>query len=208
MESSRQRHAVRGFVAATVATFVALLSHVLGGGDVPGWLGILAPWVLSLPMCMGLARWTLSLGRLSVSVGVSQFFFHTLFVLGASGGSASFVTSGVGHGSHGLVLVAAESSAAASAYDPAVMWLWHGVAAVITIAAVQRGESALASIRRVAAWVASWVAARVTPAQLAPVAMAPGRMPTPQFSTASLSACFAFSPLLRRGPPLALTPAF
>ncbi|MBF0671828.1 MAG: hypothetical protein IR160_04495 [Salinibacterium sp.] len=204
MESSRQRHAVRGVAAATVATFVALLSHVLGGGEVPGWLGILTPWMLSLPVCIALARWSLSFGRLAVSVGVSQFFFHTLFVIGASGGSTALVSSTAGHGSHGLVMVAAESSVGAASYDSDVMWLWHGVAATVTILAVHRGESALARIRRIAGWAVAWVAARVMPAHLEPVGVAAERMPLPQFSRLSLSSCLARASHPRRGPPLAL----
>lgn len=200
MERSRSRHAVRGVVAATVATLVALLSHVLAGGEIPGWLGILTPWVLSLPVCVGLARWSLSLGRLSVSVAVSQFFFHTLFVLGASGGSGMVVTANSGHAGHGFELVAA-STAAAPASDSAVMWVWHAIAAVVTIAAVHRGEQAVHRIGRVAARVAAWVAVRILPGSLTPVAVTVARFPAAVFSAAPLASHFELSPLLRRGPP-------
>lgn len=202
MESSRQRHAVRGVVVAVLATFVALLSHVLGGGETPGWLGILVPLVLSLPVCVGLARWRLSLPRLVLSIGLSQFLFHALFVIGAPSGAAAF-SSPAGHGSHAVVFVAGEAATAAASGSLA-MWLWHGVAAVVTIAAVQRGESALTRIRRTGARVLSWVAARIVPAAPRPDATERPRLPAPAFSSASRSVGPSFSPLLRRGPPFAL----
>lgn len=202
MEKSRQGHAVRGLVAASVATLVALLSHVLGGGEVPGWLGILTPWVLSLPVCIGLARWSLSLGRLSVSIGVSQLFFHTMFVLGTPSGADSFsAPGGVGHASHGVVLFSAQPNAAPLMPDSAQMWLWHAIAAAVTVLAVHRGESAVRRIGRVAVRVATWVAARILPGLLVPVAGFVARRPRTAFSTASLATRFELSPLLRRGPP-------
>ena len=55
MRPSRRVPLLRGFVGATIATFVALASHVWAGGDMPGMLGIAVPWLLSLTACTLLA---------------------------------------------------------------------------------------------------------------------------------------------------------
>ncbi|MEG3613518.1 hypothetical protein V5O49_00060, partial [Isoptericola sp. MSP01] len=39
---------LRGTLVAALTTGVALASHVAGGGSGPGWLGVAAPWALSL----------------------------------------------------------------------------------------------------------------------------------------------------------------
>lgn len=122
-----------------MASFVALLSHVSAGGTVPGWLGILIPFVLSLAVCTVLTGRRLSVWRLSVAVVLSQALFHTLFVLG------SFAVPSMGqshHAMHGMTDVMPSSSAPmvdALHGDPA-MWLGHAIAAVVTILALHRGE--------------------------------------------------------------------
>lgn len=122
-----------------MATFVALLSHVSAGGAVPGWLGILIPFVLSLAVCTVLTGRRLSVWRLSAAVLLSQALFHTLFVLG------SFAVPGMGqehHAMHGMGDAPPTSSVGtidALHGDPA-MWLGHAVAAAVTILALHRGE--------------------------------------------------------------------
>src|SRR5690625_5788395 len=62
MSSSREPlRLVRGGVAATVATALALIGHVAGGGAMPGWLGIALPWWLSVTVCTVLAGTRFSL---------------------------------------------------------------------------------------------------------------------------------------------------
>lgn len=136
MSRSRATRVVRASVAATVATFLALVSHVAGGGAMPEWLGIVVPWVLSLAICTILAGRTLSLVRLSVAVLASQALFHTLFVLGApaAGGLPTGHVHGVGVLDLGGDVVASPDAA---------MWLSHAIAAVLTIAALYRGERAV-----------------------------------------------------------------
>lgn len=136
MSRSRATRVVRASVAATVATFLALVSHVAGGGAMPEWLGIVVPWVLSLAICTILAGRTLSLVRLSVAVLASQALFHTLFVLGApaAGGLPTGHVHGVGVLDLGGDVVASPDAA---------MWLSHAIAAALTIAALYRGERAV-----------------------------------------------------------------
>ena len=97
MTSTRSARALRGALAAIVSTFVALLSHVAGGGEVPGLLGILVPLVLATAVCVPLAGRRLSVIRVSASVIASQVLFHALFVLGSAGNaSASSAGSSAG----------------------------------------------------------------------------------------------------------------
>lgn len=105
MPSSRDPlRLVRGGIAATLATAVALIGHVLGGGAVPGWLGIALPWWLSVTACTVLAGARFSLPRLSAAVLGSQALFHGLFMAGTPGDPAARLVdppgSHLGHGSH------------------------------------------------------------------------------------------------------------
>lgn len=169
MRPSRRIPLLRGFVGATIATFVALASHVWVGGDMPGMLGIAVPWVLSLTVCTLLAGRRLSLIRLSVSVLVSQLLFHALFVLGS-------ITpqGGLGPHVHGIGVLPAAGDVSAALPQDLVMWLAHGAAAVLTIAALHRGELIARALLTVARAVAAWIA-RVVPV-IAPVRIeAPSR---------------------------------
>lgn len=75
----RNQRALRGSAAAVFATFVALTSHVIGGGTLPSAMGVVVPLVLSTLICVLLAGRGLSLTRLSLSVLASQSLFHLLF---------------------------------------------------------------------------------------------------------------------------------
>lgn len=77
----RHRRALRGTLAAAAATFVALTSHILGGGAFPSATGIIVPLTLSTLVCVLVSGRRLSLPRLTISVGISQTLFHLLFSL-------------------------------------------------------------------------------------------------------------------------------
>lgn len=142
---SRATHLAKGLAAASIATFVALFGHVLGGGSVPSGVGIVASLVLSSAVCVVIAGRRLSVVRLTVSVAVSQVLFHFLFVLGSS---SHHVVAG--HERHGVAAaVTTEAHAAAS------MGVGHLVAAVITIAALYFGERVARSLAELAILVAS-----------------------------------------------------
>lgn len=156
MRPSRALRLLRGGVAATIATFVALLSHVAGGGAMPAWLGVVAPWLLSLAVCTVLAGRALSLVRLTIAVAISQFLFHALFVLGAVGTSAGSVMVGQGTHVHGaLPAMTAEAMPAMIHADP-TMWQWHAFAALTTIAALHRGERAVVRLLALTREIAEW----------------------------------------------------
>lgn len=205
-DRTRGARALRGGLAAVSATFVALMSHVAGGGEMPGLLGVVVPLVLSLPVCMA---WSgrLSLAGLSASVVASQLFFHVLFTLGTPAES-QLVSAGSGaHAGHeGMMTPTMPSTPAAgqatemAQADP-TMWLSHGLAAVVTIVLLYRGELMLLRLRELAVRAAAWllggravvdhVGSFVLPALPGVVAATFRALhPAPQLS-----------PLLRRGPP-------
>ncbi|MCP2266970.1 hypothetical protein APR03_004342 [Promicromonospora thailandica] len=187
-----------------MATAAALLSHLAGGGAAPGWLGLVVPWALSLTVCTALAGRRVALWRTVVSVALSQVLFHTLFVLGATAAVAP-----AGHAAHGgYTLPAPAAGADPSPYLPDLllagpaMWLWHGVAAAVTVAALYGGERLLDRLREQAARLAGRLRralpSRADVAPPAPVV----RVAVPDWFTGSFPARPEVSPSRRRGPPL------
>lgn len=154
---SRQAAVVRGSAAASVAIFAALAGHVSAGGAMPGMLGILVPWLLSLMVCVLLAGRRLSLWRMSLSVLVSQFLFHELFVLGAitpQGPPLQHV--------HGVQMTMPEGMfIPGAAMSDATMWLGHAIAAIATIAVLYRGERLVLALRDLARQSIHWLRERL-----------------------------------------------
>lgn len=144
--SNRAARTLKGLAAASFSTFVALFSHVIGGGAMPGLLGVLVPLILALPFCVALAGRRLSVPRLTASVAISQFLFHTLFSMGAT--SAPAAGSMSGHAGHGMpiVLDAAALPAAQLGHSDTQMWAAHLVAGILTVAALYSGEAVLARL--------------------------------------------------------------
>lgn len=200
MSSSRSLRTLRGVVAATVATLTALFSHVTGGGEVPGLLGLAVPLVLSVPVCVALAGRGLSLARLAVSVGVSQLLFHALFEIGGAAGPG-----GAAHAHGGLIDVSAATAHAgghdASMSTGTAMGVAHLLAAVVTIAALHRGEALLIAV-------AATTAHLVTRLVRVPVAPVPASPPVRRSSSAlrailPVAADVLADAVPRRGPPAA-----
>ena len=195
--STRKPAVVRGIAASSVAIFVALAGHMTGGGDMPGPLGVVVPWVLSLMVCVLLAGRRLSLIRLSLSVGLSQLLFHVLFVLGTitpSGVSAPHVHGGP------LVLPRGAGVSEAVAADGG-MWAGHLLAALVTIAALHRGERLVMALCALAAQAVRWVRRRVDAALTRPSVPRIRSLrvvPTPVLSAASA----LLATLRGRAPPL------
>lgn len=123
----------------------------------PGPLGIFVPWVLSAMVCVLLAGRKLSVIRLGISVAVSQFLFHMLFVLG------TITPSGpVGPHVHGAVMQLPAGSALPEAVAAdASMWLGHAVAALVTIIVLHRAERMLLALRDLAVDVIVWLRSRL-----------------------------------------------
>jgi len=197
MPHSRAVRALRGFSAAAVATFVALLSHVAGGGDVPGLLGILVPLVLATTVCTLLAGRRLSLVRLAISVAVSQLLFHSLFVLGASDQPTLTTT---GHHAGSMLSMSAETST--HLHTMPSMWVGHVVAAVVTTLAIFFAERMIYAVLEIARRLRAWASRLVSVVVLA---VATRRRPAAAWFAISRLPWGVFpSSLSRRGPPSVL----
>ena len=206
MRQSRAPRVLRGVFTATGATFTALLSHLAGGAAMPGLLGIVLPWVLSLMLCTVLARRALSLLRLSVGVALSQVLFHTLFVLGTV--SSTVVTYSAGHHASAAVVSATAAPTAqhtlAMVHADPVMWMWHSAAGVLTIFGYYRGERAVLRLRQLAVEVRGWVQSRFRAPLTVPLLPAAIRTRVRDAAGHPVSSVPQRSALQYRGPPPAL----
>lgn len=157
MTPSRKPAVVRGFAAASLATFAALAGHLTGGGQMPGALGIVVPWIFSFMVCVLLAGRKLSVIRLSISIAISQLLFHVLFVLGTIEPSGT----AVGH-VHGVPLALPGGAGMTEAVvADSTMWVGHLLAAIVTVVVAHRGERLLLAIRALAIQLVLWVRRRV-----------------------------------------------
>lgn len=207
--TSRGGAIARGGTAAALATAVALCSHVLAGGAVPHLLGVVVPFALAVPACTLLARWRPALPRLGSSVVVSQALFHTLFSLGAAPGGVAHLEH-AGRSSHfGQLGLTAQGEAllsttttGAHTMPSSTMWLAHLVAAVVTTAALHRGEELARRLHALA------VAVAVFLAPPAPVHVArPSSAPRPASTPVALPTARLVElaqEISRRGPPSGL----
>ena len=153
--AERAARASRGLAAAGFSTFVALASHVLAGGEVPGLLGIVVPLVFATSTCIALAGLRRSWLRLSVSVVISQVLFHTLFVIGAAGTATVVTGTGGAHAGHGaepmvMAVGSSGSSMVHAGHSGAWMWFAHAVAALVTVVTLRQGEAVLARFAELA----------------------------------------------------------
>ncbi|WP_243076837.1 hypothetical protein [Microbacterium sp. SS28] len=142
--TARQLRTLRGISAAGVATVVASTAHTLAGGGAPSAALVAVVILLAAPVAVALAGRTLALWRLALTVLASQLVFHVAFALSA--GATGAAGAAAAHAHHGA-LVLDSGPAAAWTLDP-LMLLGHAVAAVVTIAALHRGERMLRSIVR------------------------------------------------------------
>ncbi|GAB2469060.1 hypothetical protein GCM10027063_06830 [Promicromonospora xylanilytica] len=198
---------LRGGLAGLSATFVALASHLAGGGQLPGPLGILVPLALSLPVCMAWTGRRLSLPGLSASVVASQLFFHVLFVLGTPTTAAAPSSAANPHAGHEMMHVATAPAvqqaghASGTAHADALMWVWHALAAVVTITVLYRGELMLLRLRELAERMATWLLRGWAVLEGAVSLVAP-RLPRVLAATfRPLHPGTPLTPLSRRGPP-------
>jgi hypothetical protein len=162
--TTRWARVARGSVAAVFSVFVALVSHLAVGGTRPSAFALVACVVLATLVCVALAGKRMSLPRLTMSVGFSQFLFHGFFSLW----STSAMPIGAHHPVGGQMLMTVTSMPAPSqpmATDPG-MWLAHAIAAVITIAALLHGETAFWGLFQIARL---WFSALTSPPARGPL---------------------------------------
>lgn len=225
---------LRGGVAASIATAVALGGHLAAGAAMPGWLGILVPWWLAVAVSTLLAGTRFSLARMGAAVLISQALFHGLFSAGTPGdpglalvdppgshlghGAAHMATqaghtasgaehaaSGAGHAAHGGDGIAAVADHAAhGSHSDLQMLALHLLAALVTTVLLQHGESVL---MRCAGLALSVLAVLAHPPLLLLVTLlVPERpsRPVPPAPSLRHARRAVLTPQPRRGPPLVL----
>ncbi|MWV51045.1 hypothetical protein GRS96_17385 [Rathayibacter sp. VKM Ac-2803] len=131
----------RGSVAALTATATAAASHTLAGAEAPS-LAILALAIaFSAVVCVLLSGRRLSLTRLAVSVLLSQLAYHGLFLMTGGSGDVSVAgsTSTGAHFHDGGTVELIAAGGGHAAHSPGMLGA-HLIAAVLTIAALRRGE--------------------------------------------------------------------
>ncbi|KFF59707.1 hypothetical protein JF66_09455 [Cryobacterium sp. MLB-32] len=202
--TTRWARFTRGWIVAVVSTFVAAVSHTVGGGAGPGLLPIVVSLAFAGMICVVLAGRTLSLWRGTLAVLASQVIFHGLFSVGSSGGSLSpeAITASATH-QHGQVpgIIEATGSAAMSGagHEGTTMWAAHLVAAVVTIAALRFGERAFWGLLETAALI---LRALFQPGLTMVVPPVTGRRPTTARVSAPRDLLVLLTSVRRRGPPV------
>jgi hypothetical protein len=189
--STRAVRTLRGAAFAVVATLLAALAHTLGGGGAPSPLFCAAVAALALPPSVALAGARMSRWRTAAAVGASQALFHIAFAVTGDIGPADALAAGHDH-LHAAAAVSSMPSALAS--GDAAMLPAHLVAAVVTFAAVRRGETVLAGVLRWTRTVLRRVVVVLAqaPTRPRPAVRVPFEPRPPRVSAA---------PLTRRGPP-------
>ena len=188
--------------------FVAVLSHSIADGRPAPAIGVLLTLVFAVPFCVALAGRELSWVRLSIAVGLSQFVFHGLLLIGitdpaALPGAADAAVAAASQGSHAahtaqamLPGIASVGPASHAAHAGAGMWIAHLIGAIVTVTALGAGERALRALLDLFGWrrllhVLSWV-------------------PSPQRAAVRIAAAWRFTApklvvlteMRLRGPPL------
>ena len=144
---SRAARTARGALFAFVSTVLAAASHSLAGGTMT-FQAVLITAVVVLPLCVALSGRVASLWRVSLAVGLSQFFYHWVFAgIGATSGLPPQGTPVGAHAAHLASLERFVPSVVESGSAGALMWTLHGVAAIVSIALITRGERAILALR-------------------------------------------------------------
>jgi hypothetical protein len=153
--STRGARVARGLIVALVALLVAAVAHIAGGGQI-GAVGFALAFAFSALASIALAGRSVSRLRVTIAVLFSQGIFHLLFGIGSGHVAGPLPpSSGMimpGMGDPGAASGLAHSLPASTAPMPDNGWMWiaHGLAAVLTIVALVKGER---TFWRLADWV-------------------------------------------------------
>jgi hypothetical protein len=198
--ASRRHRALRGSVAAVVATLVAATAHTLAGGGAPPWWMLLSLALLTSPVAVWLIGRRPTIRGTAAAVVAAQLALHVAFAAVGAGdpASASPTDAAPGHsaghsGSSAAAAALGRSLAAAGhLHLDAGMILAHIVAALVTVLLLTHGERL---VRAIAGGIRR-VLSRARPV------LPPPAVPVPRFDgpLAVVAAVF-LSALSRRGPP-------
>jgi len=184
---SRWARVARGITAAGFATFVAAFSHWISGGIAPSWFGVGVSLIISVMVCTVFTGRTLSLWRLAISIGLSQFLFHALF-------------SGLGTPVMAEHDMGAMDATAPHLHAAPTMWLAHAVAALVTVVAFRFGEQAFWGVTGTARLLLARLLIVVIPALDVPRPVVAGER---RYLPRDLA--LLLSSMRHRGPPVELT---
>lgn len=143
---------VRGWIGALICTCLAAASHTLADGMVPPLVIVGLVLAISGVICTALASTNFSLIRTTLAVLLSQGIYHSVFGLfGHQTASGHLRETGThaGHGVPELILniePTLASSPVLEAPQAYLMPLTHVLAAILTIAALRKGELAAHSL--------------------------------------------------------------
>ncbi|MDQ0576892.1 hypothetical protein [Agromyces albus] len=133
---NRATQLARGAATASVALFLAALSHGVAGREAPGGVGLALAAMVALAASVAFVGRRSTPVRTALAVVASQAAFHVLFGVGAGGG-ARLVVNGTGHHQTVTVFEGTATSHAAhaahAAHTDAPMLVGHAIAAVLTI---------------------------------------------------------------------------
>jgi len=183
--------ALRGTIAGSVTTTLALAFHLAGGGALPSALAVLGSFGGAIWVSILIGRRRRSLPLLIAGIAASQALLHTIF----SASTAGAAIDGTGHAGHGagpLQLVVD--------HDGSAMWWAHLVAGVLTVAALRRGEHIL---RRLAELARLVIGAILRIAFVVSVAPSVRRLPRPSRRVAIVRSAHPGAVPALRGPPSA-----
>lgn len=197
--AARRARALRGTVAAAVATTIAATAHTLsGGGAPPLWL-LLAVTALAAPLSVALVGQRPHVARLSTAVIAAQAVLHFAF---ASIGTSAPAALGDPRGAHdhsAMLLpsagteIGATATATATAAMTTTMMIGHVLAAVTTIVLLAFGERMLKAIAR--------GIRQLLPLLPTPAAPRPAVRAAASASRTAVSPASFLTSVTRRGPP-------
>jgi hypothetical protein len=200
--TTRWARFARGWIVALVATFIAALSHTVGGGAVPGLLAVVVSLAFAGIVSIVLAGRTLSTWRLSLSVLVSQLIFHSLFSLGSAGGTLVATDAAAAHahtaGGSAVLAPAGGAGVMTGSDHGAMMTIAHVIAAIVTIVALRYGERAFWGLFDTAA---AQLRALVRVLVLTPIPNIPQVLAAVTAALPPRDLAVLLSPMRHRGPP-------
>lgn len=142
--TSRWVRVAQGAAVAAFATFVAALSHTVGGGTPPGVLAVVLSMAFSVLLCITVVGGRLTLGRTVIAVAATQFALHALYSVQ---GAVPTAPSGGGMSHHRMTIDWSSSAGSPVTFDT-FMVVAHLIAAAVTVVAIRHGDRALRSAIR------------------------------------------------------------
>ena len=143
---------VRGWIGALVCTCLAVASHTVADGMLPPLAIVGLVLAISGAVCTALASTNFSLVRTTIAVVLSQGLYHAVFGLfGHQSATGHLQETGTlsGHGAHSMVLGIEQALPPIAAAESPLGYLMpvsHLLAALLTIAALRKGELAVRSL--------------------------------------------------------------